>query len=822
MNAKRKPKVIILESDETISGHVQTILTKEGWDVICKTVSKEALDCLTAEKPSLVTLFISNFKLPKMEGDDILSQVKSISPFTQRILMMPGDKSQMLINAINKADIHACIISPFKDEVLIHQAKNCYKQFKHTMKKEQLKRIIHHQNKQMFNIAHKLKKKGKNYQRLIDEKNAQIIKLNSKKSALQNQTLLNADINLDALLEHRNITGNPKTYYTEFVSLCDGIKILFDQLTTRYDIPSVTLDLENLIEPAGSSEETEQTQIIPHILKTAFSIAVGIPSTTPEAPDEFESTEDIKNKHALDEYFKITVSDSKTQAFIKKLKPTDTSGPAVTASDILDLLLQKKVAYGLLDDAEIEIWLAKSKEDRICIAQGEEPVPGEDGVIQFHFQTDYTNAGKINEDGTIDFRNRGDIPYTTEDTLLAEKKPAKQGNPGITISGTTIPINEVVDPVFAAGTGTRMSEDEACIYATISGQPHLDKLGTISVNPELVIPKDVDYETGNIDFKGNITVKGMIKEGFTVKGINLTVQEIEGGTIDLSGDLNVSSGITDSTILVQGNTQAKFINHSTVMGYGDLTVSKEIIDSKIILSGKCINPTGHIISSQVTAKLGIEAGDIGTSSSIPVKLKVGVDDHTEILDKQIDEDLKIFVAKAKTLKDEIKKLEEQDRTLYEQISEKAQVQDRSQVEITRIKKIIPAIEKSNNLVQVQQLTNKIKKLQDAAQASEKELNRIFKTQDQIAKDIEACKKQLKHLEEKNKALVLDKKALKEFSMKTPPEPFVSVGKTITQDTLIKGAHSSKFLKEDQKHCKIIELSQEENGIILHEIKIIDF
>ncbi|MBU2479632.1 MAG: hypothetical protein KJ760_00925, partial [Proteobacteria bacterium] len=242
----------------------------------------------------------------------------------------------------------------------------------------------------------------------------------------------------------------------------------------------------------------------------------------------------------------------------------------------------------------------------------------------------------------------------------------------------------------------------------------------------------------------------------------------------------------------------------------------------IILSGKCINPTGHIISSQVTAKLGIEAGDIGTFSSIPVKLKVGVDDHMEILDKQIDEDLKIFVAKVKTLKDEIKKLEEQDRALYEQISEKAQVQDRSQVEITRIKKSIPELEKSNNLVQVQQLTNKMKKLQDSAQTAEKELNRIFKTQDQIAKDIESCKKQIKQLEEKNKTLVLDKKALKEFSMKTPPNPFVSVSKTITQDTLIKGAHSSKFLKEELKHCKIIELAQEENGIILHEIKIIDF
>jgi len=382
-------------------------------------------------------------------------------------------------------------------------------------------------------------------------------------------------------------------------------------------------------------------------------------------------------------------------------------------------------------------------------------------------------------------------------------------------------VDEIADPVFLAGSGTELSEDGLSIRAGLDGQPHRDVLGTISTNPDLIIPGDVDFETGNIDFKGHIIVKGIVKEGFTVKGISLTAKEVEGAVIDLSGDLNISVGITNAKISAHGNIYAKFLNHCTVMGFQNLVIQKEIIDSDILLSGSCKNPTGHIISSRITAKLGIEANKIGTPTSTPCKLKIGMDQHIETLKKGLDAAIEGSVKTADLLRSEIKKLEDQDQALYQDISEKAHVQDRAQLEIKELKKSLPDLQKANDARKLQAATDEIRKIADRAKAAEKALNKIFDTQDKLAHQIEQLKAKLNQAEHQNKGLVLEKQALTDFSKKDAPVPVLTVAKTIMVDTLVKGPQTALVLKEDRSKCKIQEVAVNENGMNYHEMMISD-
>ena len=170
MTEPPKPKILILEGNETIRDHARNILAKEGWDVHCENVSKQALLLLKGSKSSPFNLFISSFKLPKMEGDDILKNAKAISPMTQRMLMVPADKPDMVIRAINKGGINSCIIYPFKDEDLVNQAKNCLVQFRVSMEYQKLKMVTARQNKQLFQIAKKLKKKTRPVKNSLEKK----------------------------------------------------------------------------------------------------------------------------------------------------------------------------------------------------------------------------------------------------------------------------------------------------------------------------------------------------------------------------------------------------------------------------------------------------------------------------------------------------------------------------------------------------------------------------------------------------------------------------------------------------------------------------
>ncbi len=862
MTEKIPRRVLFLENDNAVQKHAGAVLSKQGWDVICKQNSKDALNTLEQSKDSPFTLFISNFELLKTQGDDILQKVKSISPLTKKMLLMPADKPDDLVSHINKAQINACILLPFKDEDLVCQAKNCLQQFKYSLKLQYSKQAAKHQNKQLYLLAQKQKKKEKADIDLINNKKKQILELRSKKRKAENESKLSANISLSNIIEHKDVEAAPHAFKEQFVVICEIVKGLFDQVAAKHKSDPISLDLQNIIDTKKQDREEQDTkeqdtkenksplsELIEKILNTAFlnTISAELSGLSDsdrlndniQGADSTKSDDDsAKNKDfpdltdsaktdgstqkaesVLDDYFDISISKDQLKAYITKIKDFDDQFPIPNSSELRDMLKQYGISHGLLDDEAIKAWLLKSSDEKIAIASGEKQVEGHNGKIKYFFKTNFTNPGKLREDGSIDFRERGDIPYVNKGYLLAQKTPLKEGKPGINISGDPVLCAEVLDPAFTAGNGTKISEDELSIHADIDGQPHCDALGNISVNSELIIEKDVDFETGNIDFKGNIVVKGMIKEGFLVKGMNLTVTELEGCTIDLTGDLSVSAGITNATITTHGNIYAKFINQSEIKAFGNLVISKEIIDSNLFLSGSCQNADGHIISSQISAKMGIEANKIGTSSSQPVKIRIGIDEHIDIQKKQNAKTLKASVDKANLLKNEIQKLNAEDQELYQQITEKAQTQDLAQNEIKKLKTLVTELEKSKDSAKLQQALVKMKNLNKKAANAEQELQKIFKAQDTIAKKIEKIEDQINTLEEQNKAMVIGAKALTEFSDKTEAKPLITIAKDIVQGSSIIGPNSSIVLKEDASRCKIQEIIPPDQDVETYEMDI---
>jgi uncharacterized protein (DUF342 family) len=64
-----------------------------------------------------------------------------------------------------------------------------------------------------------------------------------------------------------------------------------------------------------------------------------------------------------------------------------------------------------------------------------------------------------------------------------------------------------------------------------------------------------------------------------------------------------------------GNLKAGHIHNSDIILAGDLAVEKEIIESTIEANGRCLINDGIIISSTISARMGITAMDIGTEAS---------------------------------------------------------------------------------------------------------------------------------------------------------------------------------------------------------------
>ncbi len=347
---------------------------------------------------------------------------------------------------------------------------------------------------------------------------------------------------------------------------------------------------------------------------------------TPSFAPSLESNNKPTVQQCTEELITLMVSDNKLEAHIRL--NTDTPGKIIP-DDIAKFLKKNNIIYGVASLEQITAFLTTcSGGDKVFLAaKGKPAALGCDGSIHYHFETDHLKAGTVNKDGTIDYRERGESPRVQRNDLLAIKIPMKSGKPGIDVHNNPIPVADPNDIHLKCGQGTLVSENGLGVYAAIGGQPNLTVAGDLSVFAELVIDSDVDFNTGNIDFDGNVVVKGAVIDGFTIKCGNITAQEICGAKIFAIGNVTVSGGIIRSDIKAEGDVNAKFITNSNIKSFGNIKVHKEVIDSKIRSSGSFIAAQGKIISSFISAKMGFESAQVGSDTSNPCRIHVGMDEN---------------------------------------------------------------------------------------------------------------------------------------------------------------------------------------------------
>ena len=331
----------------------------------------------------------------------------------------------------------------------------------------------------------------------------------------------------------------------------------------------------------------------------------------------------INHAGYLDEYFKVVISENKMEArlLLKRQPPGQ-----ILPEAIKEFLTKEGVRHGIIEEnLESDYYGDKSLINKsIVVAKGQIAKLPVDSEISYFFSSYPNKVGTMKEDGTIDFKDRGEIPHVKIGDLLASKKPAIPGEDGINVNGKVTPVNKPKDDPLRTGRGARVTPDKLQIIATLNGMPVIDSKKVVSVLPELILPGDIDMTTGHIVFEGAVVVKGVIHSGFSVKCEKLVAQEIMKADIKTTGDIHVNGGIIGSNISCLGSVEAKFIQSAQVYAVGTIDVYKEIIDSHIETYNDCIVQNGRILSSKIYVENAIRAHKIGSDVSSPCLLSVGI------------------------------------------------------------------------------------------------------------------------------------------------------------------------------------------------------
>jgi len=269
----------------------------------------------------------------------------------------------------------------------------------------------------------------------------------------------------------------------------------------------------------------------------------------------------------------LQVSDDRVSAWIRVPKSVQGSQDI---TPVMALIKKRGIKYGLVQEAEILNFLKTSTDvrEKLTVAQGIAPSVGKPGQIKYYFDTEPNTAGVVLENGSIDYKSRGDSAFVNKGTLLAKKIAMEHPRTGRDVFGQPLEIGEIDNPPLNAGEGTQLTEDGLTLTAENQGHPVLDADNRVSVVEQFIVNGDVDYKSGNVIFNGNVLVKGSIKEGFSVECTELTCNEIDGGTVKARIGVNASNGIINSHIETRGHIQAKFLTRSKIYALNDVTVTK--------------------------------------------------------------------------------------------------------------------------------------------------------------------------------------------------------------------------------------------------------
>ncbi len=210
-----------------------------------------------------------------------------------------------------------------------------------------------------------------------------------------------------------------------------------------------------------------------------------------------------------------------------------------------------------------------------------------------------------------------------------------QGKPLPAVPGKQVEI-KIADSLerraAAKGTAFETLHAKCCGYLEVGKE--------LAVQNELVIGKDLDHRTGDIDFIGKLVVKGNVMKGFRLQAR---------GDIEIHGDVHTSSvhsaqgsirvkghvfgdggqpvTVSESTnarslaristwvqIQCSGSFVATVVDNAAVETFGDIEVVREARNAVLRTRATLRMPKGHLLGGEVHAVCGVEAEILGTAS----------------------------------------------------------------------------------------------------------------------------------------------------------------------------------------------------------------
>lgn len=305
------------------------------------------------------------------------------------------------------------------------------------------------------------------------------------------------------------------------------------------------------------------------------------------------------------------VADRGIRALVE-IDPPAGAAPAVSVDDVQKILQSRGIVHGI-DGQAVAQAVERGKTESVrdaCVAQGTPPTDGCNGRIQPD--------------------SEGEVVTAEAGRKIAALVPPEPGAPGRDVFGNPVPAKPVTPVSPNVGPNVSFDAHAGVFYAKSSGRVVISG-DAINVESLLAIPSDVDITVGDVNFPGELVIKGWVRSRMAVTAEKDIL--IRGGVEDAQvtssqGSISVQKGIQGrgtGMISAKWDVQCGFIEQATVIAGGVIRTSSAV--GAELAAGECVEVTagrGVVIGGRIYAGQRVDVRELGAGAGTPTVVQLGI------------------------------------------------------------------------------------------------------------------------------------------------------------------------------------------------------
>ncbi len=141
-----RARLLLVDDDDAVLRALRRVLRRGDWDLETAPTAEAALQLLPEWRPEVV---IADYRMPGMNGVELLSRVKELSPRTQRVLLTGQADPRAIEEAINRSQIFRFVSKPWNDAELLAVVRNAIEAHGLASENERLFELTQRQNQEL-------------------------------------------------------------------------------------------------------------------------------------------------------------------------------------------------------------------------------------------------------------------------------------------------------------------------------------------------------------------------------------------------------------------------------------------------------------------------------------------------------------------------------------------------------------------------------------------------------------------------------------------------------------------------------------------------